>query len=378
MRKSGMIKGRPSHFSFLAGSDTITREAVREEIIEKLFADNESITEERFDSSTESFSSFAERMMTPSLFQENRLFHIRHLNELSDGELKQLARVIEMAPPDIYCIADIDVNQKRKDGAGKILDALAVKKQMKSVPDKVALYEYSRPPDYKIADWLISQVPVFFGRKMSKSDAECLIELVGSELDMLYSELQKIDIHLSPGVPINKDAIMSITGATREKNFFELSRALGAKDFVRCLSILDSLFAASFSGPSFVYATFRHFWALFRIRAFAVANPEKMGSYLSDSLHYTQKNELAHEIGVASGLLTASDPVKKAYPVIVLSDIVRHARSFKEHHLKQIFYWLREFDVGVKTGRCEASRYEVELLCYRIVRVAELCEKEKV
>ncbi len=377
MSEAGFLKGAPAHFSFLVGSDTITRERVREEIIDKLFTQNESITEERFDSTRESFQSFCERMMTPSLFQENRLFHIRHLNELLDSDLKHLINVLDMAPPDVYCICDIDLSPRRKDRQKKILDILTVKKRLKADPKMVALHEYNKPPEYKIAEWLTTQVPVFFGRNMSKNDAAFLIEFVGSELDQLYSELQKIDIHLPAGAPVNKDAIVSITGATRAKDYFELSRALGEKDFSQCLRILDSLFASTFSGPSFIYAAFRHFWALYRIRAYAAANPDKISSYRSESLPYTKRNEIAHEIGVASGLMNPNDPVGKAYPVIILSNIVNHASSYKDRHLKRVFGWLSEFDVGIKTGAREASRFEVEMLCYRIVRVKQLVDEEK-
>jgi hypothetical protein len=61
---------------------------------------------------------------------------------------------------------------------------------------------------------------------------------------------------------------------------------------------------------------------------------------------------------------------------MILSGLIEQARSFGYQELKQILLWLREFDVGVKTGRVKPTQQNFELLCYTIVRVAELVAKD--
>jgi hypothetical protein len=103
-------------------------------------------------------------------------------------------------------------------------------------------------------------------------------------------------------------------------------------------------------------------------------NREKANAYFN--ARYAEQTAIAHEIGVATGLLQPDDTVKKAYPVMVLSGVINQARSFTDAQLRQIFEWLREFDVGVKTGAVKPTKTAMHLLCYRIVRVAELIAKE--
>ncbi len=360
------------HYLVLAGDDTVGRERAREEIGRRLREIHGAILEERYDSSKEPFDAFIERMLTPSLFQEVRLFGIRHVNELSPKELARLGEMFKKDIPDAYCLVEIDEHVKRKDSVERISRALNLKALLKASPERYAFLKFARPPEYKMAEWLTEQARFLLNRRISKADAEHLVELVGSDLDALYSELQKIDIHLGAGAPIDRQAINAITGATRSMSAYELARALGAKDLSRSLTILDSLFSSSFYAPPVLAAIFRHFWALLRIRAWARANPADIQAYIGKKAPYARQNEIAHAIGVAAGLLSPNDSVKRAYPVVILSGVVEQARGFSTPQLERILVWVRDTDVGVKTGRVDARRHTMELLCYRIVRASEL------
>ena len=64
--------------------------------------------------------------------------------------------------------------------------------------------EFSRPRDYEIGGWLFRNVPRFTGRRIAKNDADYLADRVGYNLDLLNSELQKIDLSLPPGKAIDR------------------------------------------------------------------------------------------------------------------------------------------------------------------------------
>ena len=95
---------------------------------------------------------------------------------------------------------------------------------------------------------------------------------------------------------MDRAAIESVSGATRTPSAFELARALGARNLPLALDIVDSLFASSFYAPPCTAAIFRHFWGLFRIRAFAKSHPDVMKRYLGGSGRYNAQTEIAHQI----------------------------------------------------------------------------------
>ncbi len=378
MRKNTppFIEGELPQVIVLTGDDYIGREKAKEKILSRLFSQSNDFTEERFNASVESFEAYLERIIAPSLFQSTRIFHIRHAQTFTDSDIERLASILTVEFSDVYVLIEFLEKKGRKKKGKGIAEKLAIKKKVKDNPTKYLYLKFDKPPDYKMASWLGTQVPILFNRNISKTGAESLIDLSGYELDKLYSELQKIDIHLPEKAPIDKEAVEKITGASRTMSPFELAEALGRRELPRILEIIESLYQSNFYAPPCISAVFNHFWKIFKVRAFALENRERVNEYFG--ARYTQQTKIAHEIGVATGLLRSSDPEKKAYPVIILSGIIDQARKFTNNQLRQIFDWLRDFDVGVKTGKIKPTKQTFQLLCYKIFRVSELQEKDTV
>jgi hypothetical protein len=117
--------------------------------------------------------------------------------------------------------------------------------------------EFTRPRDYEIGGWLVENAPAIIGRRIAKNDADYLADRVGYDLDLLNSELQKIDLTLPPGKLIDRAAIDSATGGYREMAPFELAAALGAQDLPSAIRIIDSLFSVNVYMPIVVAALAR-------------------------------------------------------------------------------------------------------------------------
>lgn len=371
MNSAGIKDG--IHVHFIAGDDSVGREQARNTILKDIERVHDRFVIEKFDPSNEQFTDFLEKIFTSSLFQDIRVFYINHCQMLDDGELEELDKVLNLQiPDDIYIIVEFDEGKKGKESEGKAAKKLHLTKRCASKTPTCSFQEFLKPPEYKTAQWIMQQVPILFGRKIDKADADYLVDLAGSEIDTLYSELQKIDIHLEPGAPVKKDTIELVVGISRQMNVFELASVLSQKDFTRALKIVNSLFETSFYAPVMISALFRHFWALFRIRRYAEANPQQIKRFQnSRGFNDPEQNEIGYAIGKASGLLKEGEQ-RKVYPVIILPKIVEQARNFKFEELKIIFRLLLEFDSGVKTGRIDPSQYAVQMLCFRIVRVSEL------
>lgn len=353
----------------LSGNDAIGREKAKERLLTRLRGMHLEFSVERHDEAHESFDEFMTRSMTASLFEQVRLFSIGHVEMLAEEELECLGKTLDMEIPDVYFLIEVgDFDERR--GKQSPVAKLKLSSLARKDPARVALLKFSTPPDYKLGAWLVGQVPEVFGRRINKVDAEHLIDLVGKEVATLYSELQKIDIYLPDGAPIDSRAIDNTIGASRTMTPFELAEALGKKDLPRALEIVDALFTSGFYAPPHVAVMFRHFWALVKIRAYTVENPGIVRSYMRAV--YGEKMKLGYEIGCAVGLMSPGNAVGMAYPVIVKPGIVEQARQFSDAYLGRILSLLLDFDVDTKTGRLKPVKLDLQLLCYRIVRVAEL------
>jgi DNA polymerase III delta subunit len=366
-----------SGFILLAGDDTILREHARSAIIAAVRNNQPDAVIERFNTEDGDFSSFCERIITPSFLSSMRIFLIADIHLLDENDLGLLSGLFAYDLPDACVVMETD--KARTQGARKQKDAALSKKYLawldafeemtQQSPQRFSIQEFIRQPDYKMAEWVETQVPYLFGRRISKGNAEHLVDLVGTDTMVLYSELQKIDLYLPDKAVIDATVIDTVAGATRLMSPFELAQSLGKKDFGRVLEIIESIYTGNVYLPLFVGAIFRHFWSLFKISEFAKVNHDTVRTFKASLKGYNrqQQEETGVAIGVAAGLLSEKQ-VRSVYPVIVKSGIVDQAMSYETTHFKAIFKMLKEYDTGLKTGKADDSKTGFQLFCYRIVR----------
>jgi DNA polymerase III delta subunit len=373
----------PPRLTIVTGDDSFAMELSRDKYLERVKSARGGCAIEMFDSASESIDDFLTRAATVSLFQEVRVFVILHAQELSADDLGTLGRALEHEIPDVYMFVSAEIEKKAggfKAGK-KAAGAKAGKKKSgggdgpASIQDiikklagdgSVSIIDCPKPPDYKLAEWIMDQVPQLYNRHIAKPCADYLAEIV--EYDLIYSELQKIDLALPPGARIDRKTIQDISGVTRTMTVYELASALGKKDLPSALNVLDSLFTGTFYAPLAVSAVFKHFWAMLKIKKFLEKNPGVLRQYNTKGYGKdSPQTAAAFEIGLAGGLLRENGR-GMVYPVIIKSGIVGQSQSFGERALKDILKALQKFDVDVKTGRAEASQCNLQMLCYRIVR----------
>ena len=369
---------QPVSFTLLMGDDTISREKAKRSAIDAIQAGAKDAGIERFDPDNQSFASFAERIITPSIFQGVRIFVIRDAHHLKKDDLEIVTAVFSYDIPDVFVIIEADVARVKK-GRERAMPkdfeewVRVFTDNVRAHPEKFALFEFPQPPEYKMAQWVEAQTPLLLGRTITHKDAEYLVDLAGNDGATLYSELQKIDVYLPANKPIDRRAIDAVSGATRSMSPFELAQALGKRNFSKALEIVDSLYRGSVYLPLYIAAVFKHFWALFRIAIYIKKNPEEARQFEASMKRYNKsvQEEIGVKIGVAAGLLSEKQRTA-VFPVLVKPDMVGQSKSFSEADYAKIFKWLKEYDVGIKTGRSDDSKIGFQLLCYKIFNVAEV------
>jgi DNA polymerase III delta subunit len=362
--------------TLLAGDDSIGRDRARDDFVASLVKEHGAPGEEHYDSAQETFEQYLERVITPSLFASFRIFYVNHCQSLSGAELAQISALKGYDIPDVCLILMAD---ECKGGAGKSELSKEYEKWLKAFerlaadePERFSSKQFPKPRDYEIAGWLVSHVPSLFKRRMTAADAEYFVDLVGSDFDRIHTELQKLDIYLAEGQPVDRAAITEVVESTRSMTGFELAQALGRKDLARALAVVDSLFTGQFYAPPVVSAVFQHFWTLLKIRAFQRVSPATVQSYLqaARSRNRDATNKAALEIAMAAGVLTDKQ-ANRLFPAIIKPAIIEQSQTFTEANLRAIVRWLRDYDVGIKTGAVTDTKANIQVLCYKIVKPTE-------
>ncbi|HUI92147.1 MAG TPA: hypothetical protein VLX68_07870 [Chitinivibrionales bacterium] len=363
--------GLQLRFVLLAGDDITSRELAAADLIAAVKKQQPGAEVHRYGGQDAPFDEFCEGILTPSLLSPLRVFVIPDVHLLDDKELGQLAAVFGADAADALVVMETEklrAAKKSKEAAlSKKYGAWLGDFEERAVkePQKFLIETFPRPPDYKMAEWVGAQAAHLFGRRITRDDAEHLVDLVGADTAVLHSELQKIDLFLEPAAAISRAVIDTVAGATRQATQYELAQALGEKNMARALEIIESIYAASVYLPPYVGAVFRHFWSLFRISEFTKANPGTLRNYRS--VGRQQQNDAALEIAVAAAVLSAGQQ-GRLFPAVIKPRLIEQALSFTAGQYKRIFCLLAEFDTGLKTGRYDDSKAGFQVFCYRIVR----------
>jgi DNA polymerase III delta subunit len=363
--------------SIFSGSDVVSKDGARAAVVKTLQQSYPSLVIELYDGTAESFQDYLQKMMMPTLFGDVRLFIVTHAETLTPEDLGELNRLLDALPDDCFLIVDIGPGSGRKSAKKDPAQLLQAAKRSKKDPDTFYYQSFQKPPDYKVAQWLVETVPKLCGRSIDKAASEYLVELTGYDCATLRSEVQKIDLQCDEGTPITREVVEATVGATRQMSVFELADACSSRDGVKVLEIIDSLFSTTCSIPMIISVLSRHYSALLRIRHYARANSADVKVLLNRGGNYQTKNEAAFRVGCAAGLLREGEQ-RKVYPVIIASGIVGRAQGYSDDELHTVLKWLLDFEVAVKTGRFSGTRADVEFLCFKLLRVTQLRKESAV
>lgn len=209
----------------------------------------------------------------------------------------------------------------------------------KTVAKHGVLFESEKLREYKIPDWIngyLKEKKYTVGPKAS----QLLTEYLGNDLGKIANELDKLMINLPPGTEITPDHIQHNIGISKDYNTFELNDALTKRDVVKANRIVNYFAANSKDHPIPVtIAALYSYFAKVLVYHFL---PDK------------SKDAAARALGV--------------HPFFV-QDYQKAAAAYPPGKLKQVFSYLREYDLRSK-GFENASADEGELmkeLVYRIL-----------
>ena len=100
------------------------------------------------------------------------------------------------------------------------------------------IFESKKLYDNQAQDWIISYLKSF-NFTIDKKSSFLITELLGTDINKIANELDKLIVVKSKDKSINVNDIEKFIGISKEFNVFELRKAIGEKDFSKCMKIID-------------------------------------------------------------------------------------------------------------------------------------------
>ena len=194
-------------------------------------------------------------------------------------------------PSTTLCLIDRKFPDKRRE-PGKYLNP-------KNEKDQLGIYEFSSIPENELADWVISWAKYSHNRKVSVKAAQLLSHLVGQDLKILSTEIEKMCTFVDSDQTIEENHVKKITEYYREFNVLELKDAVISRNLDKSLMIAEQMLLRSnnstgelFKTVGFFYSVFSNIWQICRFREKGL-NKAQIQEQIGEKRSYVFNNQFA-------------------------------------------------------------------------------------
>ena len=205
---------------------------------------------------------------TVAFMAPRRVVLVREAQELPMEQLEQLTDYFEDPAPTTCLVIHAMTANSSLDG--RLSPVKALKKAAE-------VYEFSAMREWEVGDVIAKQASRR-GMKLAKDATAYLIDAVGTDLASLMGALEKIDLYVGPGEAprrVTGDDVRAVVAQTRAHSIFELTEALGARQFERAIGVLDAMLLAGESAIGITVMIARHFRIVSKLHDPSVRNADK-------------------------------------------------------------------------------------------------------
>ena len=166
-------------------------------------------------------------------------------------------------PSTLLCLID----KKSPDGRTSLGKSLQ-NKTNSNVQD----YEFKALPDYQLTDWAIEWASAQFKKSIDSQAAQVLAQLVGNNLHLLSTEIEKVCTFVDSHERVTLDDVKKIIGSYREYSVIELKEAIFQRNLDKSLGIAEQMLLKSntdagevIKSVGFFYRVFADVWQIRRL-----------------------------------------------------------------------------------------------------------------
>ncbi len=253
-----------------------------------------------------------EAAQTFPMFADRRVVLVKKGGELSAAALEVLTSYVAAPSPSTCLIFQGDKADQRK-------------KFFTELKKNGELVEFKRPYENQLGSF-IAEEAASRGKKVEPAAAALLSYFVGTNLQELVSQLEKVATFVGDRNTIKIDDIRTIVSDTKVDSVFELANSLGERDLAKCLRCLHTILRDG-EAPLMVLAVLtRHFRQLWLVR------------------ELLEKKETPQEIGRQTGI----------HPYF-LKGMTGQARKYSLDDFRLVFEQLFVTDLALKTSAGKPS-----------------------
>ena len=155
---------------------------------------------------------------TVSMFAPEQAVVVRNADAMKADETKALARWLKDAP-DCKLLLDFD--------------ELRANSELYKILQKVGKIEkYEEPKQYKMQEWIASNVPAHFGKPIEPAASQYLADALGTNTKLVCEELEKVLIYEPDCPKITFDLVKTLITPRREIPPYEILNYFGMRDAV--------------------------------------------------------------------------------------------------------------------------------------------------
>jgi len=263
---------------------------------------------------------------------DRRIVLVRDLQEMPAAELEELEPYFE-SPAGTTCL----ILHAYREDAGELdlrSGALRTLNREATTQEFESLYDHD-------AEAVVRKHARQYGLALSEAARAFLVDAVGTDIGTLDQALEKVDLYVGPAEEggrreVGVEAVQEVVAETRVRSVFDLTDALGERNFETALTILDRMLLDGEPPLRILHMIARHFRIVGRLH-----DPD---------YRTLQPREQAQKLGV---------------PHFFVDDYRSHARTFEPADVATVRTRILEVDRRLKSSGL-ADRTVLEELLYDI------------
>lgn len=219
------------------------------------------VTPEKVLSIIRSFPMMAEQRVV--ILRDFKQLMVNYTEEASNGgHVNDFIPYLRQPNPSTLFVC---IDSKKPSGNMKVGKAFKKSKN-------TGLYEFKEVPDYRLPDWIIAWAQNQHQKAIRPPAAQMLAQYVGSSLQLLSTEIDKVCTFVDTSDTITESDIKKIIGFYREYSVFELKDAIIARKLDQSLFIAEQMLQHSKANTGeiirsvgFFYNLFSNIWQIRRL-----------------------------------------------------------------------------------------------------------------
>lgn len=201
------------------------------------------------------------------------------------------------------------------------------KSQAKAIENSGVLFTSKGIYDNQVPDWVIKNIAEK-GHTISHTAAQLLAELVGNNLTRLNNEIEKILSNFTQKTAITDAHVSQFIGVSKEYNVFELQKAMGEKNVLKCQKIIQYFAANTKDNPiqPILASLYNYFTKILLIKSAGAADENSIAKvlgihpFVAKEYVVAQRNYSNQKTLEIFGYLRVADMKSKGYETTQIAD----------------------------------------------------------